>query len=189
MFAANGTNGGARQYGVRDVTDGASNTIAFSERVQANFDPNGKVSPDIREGTIISVAAITTNPGACLAAAAPIINGKRYTSGATVKGKFSSIWMDGQSENVAFLTVLAPNSVSCLNDNVGGADSVSPLLSASSHHAGGVNVLMVDGAVKFIGDNIDTGNLGVAATLGGRSPYGVWGGLGTRAGGEPVGDF
>jgi hypothetical protein len=48
---------------------------------------------------------------------------------------------------------------------------------------------MGDGAVKFISNNIDTGNLGVAATVGGRSPYGVWGGLGTKSGGETVGDF
>ena len=48
---------------------------------------------------------------------------------------------------------------------------------------------MADGAVRFISDNIDTGNLGVANTFGGRSPYGVWGAVGTRLGGETVGEF
>ena len=48
---------------------------------------------------------------------------------------------------------------------------------------------MADGSVRFVSNNIDTGNLGVATTLGGKSPYGVWGALGTRNGGETVGDF
>jgi prepilin-type N-terminal cleavage/methylation domain-containing protein len=176
-------------YAVADVTDGLSNTIAFSERVQANFGINGKAQPTIQEGTLTNIAAITTNPGACIAAAAAISGGGRYTTWSAVKGRFSSIWMDGQSENVAFLTVLAPNSYNCTNDTNGNADATSPLLTASSHHTGGVHCLMGDGAVKFISNNIDTGNLGVAATVGGRSPYGVWGGLGTKSGGETVGDF
>jgi len=48
---------------------------------------------------------------------------------------------------------------------------------------------MADGSVRFISDNIDTGNLAVPAplaTAGGPSPYGIWGALGSKAGGEPV---
>jgi prepilin-type N-terminal cleavage/methylation domain-containing protein/prepilin-type processing-associated H-X9-DG protein len=183
MFAANST------YGTRDVTDGTSNTVAFSERVQANFGIGGKSTPDVREGTLTSVAAINTNPGACLAAAAPITAGGRYTNGTAVKGRFSSIWCDAQPENTAFTTVLPPNSPSCINDNNGNADGAINLLTASSYHSGGVHALMVDGSVRFIGNSIDCGNLGVATTLGGKSPYGVWGALGTRNGGETVGDF
>jgi prepilin-type N-terminal cleavage/methylation domain-containing protein/prepilin-type processing-associated H-X9-DG protein len=183
MFAANTT------YGTRDVLDGTSNTLAFSERVQASFGINGKSTPDVREGTLTSVAAIATSPGACLAATAPIIAGGRYTNGSLVKGKFSSTWCDGQPENVAFTAVLPPNAPSCTSDNNVNSDSAIALLSASSYHTGGVQALMVDGSVRFIGNNIDCGNLGVATTLGGKSPYGVWGALGTRAGGETVGDF
>jgi prepilin-type N-terminal cleavage/methylation domain-containing protein len=171
-------------YGVRDITDGASNTIAFSERVAANFGIGGKASPSIKEGTLTNVPTITTNPGSCLAAAAPIVNGGVYTTWSAVKGRFSSLWQDGQSENVGFLTVLPPNSVSCTNDTNGNADSGSPLLSASSHHVGGVHCLFADGAVRFISENIDTGNLGVAATIGAPSPYGVWGAMGTKAGND-----
>jgi prepilin-type N-terminal cleavage/methylation domain-containing protein len=183
LFAANAC------YGLRDCTDGSSNTLAFSERVATSFGINGKASPDVREGTITSVASINTNPGACLAAAALIVSGKRFTAWSTVKGKFSSIWQDGQPENVAFFAILAPNSVSCINDANGNADGAINLLSASSQHTGGVHALLADGAVRFISENIDTGNLGVANTLGGRSPHGVWGALGTKAGNETVGDF
>jgi prepilin-type processing-associated H-X9-DG protein len=62
-------------------------------------------------------------------------------------------------------------------------------LTASSQHTGGVHALMADGSVRFISENIDTGNLGVGTSGGAKSPYGVWGALGTRAGGETVGEF
>lgn len=50
---------------------------------------------------------------------------------------------------------------------------------------------MVDGAVKFISDNIDSGNLSAVnpPTNGsGLSPYGIWGALGSKSGNETVGD-
>lgn len=179
-----------RCYGMRDIIDGSSNTVGFSERVQANFGIGGKASPDVREATLTNIAGITSNAGACIAAATPLLAGKRYTTAAGLKGKFSSVWQDGQPENVAFNTVLAPNGPSCTNDGNGNADANFNILSASSYHAGGVQCLMMDGAVRFISDSIDTGNSGSAvATVGGRSPYGVWGALGTRSGGEVIGEF
>lgn len=183
LFAANTT------YGVRDITDGASNTVAFSERVAASFGINGKANPNKREGTRTNVATIVTAPGTCISTTATELSGDQYSVWANVKGRFSSTWCDGQSENVAFLTVLPPNAVSCTNDTNGNSDSTSPLLSASSFHTGGAHCLLADGAVRFISDNIDTGNLSVAASLGGRSPYGVWGALGTKSGGDIVTDF
>jgi prepilin-type N-terminal cleavage/methylation domain-containing protein/prepilin-type processing-associated H-X9-DG protein len=183
LFAANTT------YAIKDILDGTSNTLAFSERVAANFDAGGKANPTIREGTIRSVA-VNTNPGTCLAASAALapVSG-RYPVFTNIKGKFSSNWPDGQPENVAFLAVLPPNGPSCISDAAGGSDGTINLLSASSQHTGGVNALMADGAVKFFGDSIDTGNLGVATTLGGISPYGVWGALGTKGNGDKPGDF
>lgn len=183
LFAANDT------YGFRDLVDGSSNTLAFSERVQASFGINGKTSPRIVEGTLTSVSSITTNPGSCLAAAGAISNGTHYTTWSAVKGKFSSTYCDGQPENVAFHSVLAPNSPSCTNDNNGNSDSAVAALTASSYHPGGVLCLLADGAVVFIGNSIDTGNLGVATSRGAISPYGVWGALGTRNGGETVGEY
>ncbi len=187
----NGLFGGSgRCYGIRDVIDGTSNTLAFSERVAANFGRNGKAQASVQEGILTGVANIATSPGACLAAATPLIAGKRYLPTATgVKGRFSSIWTDGQPENVAFTSILPPNAPSCINDTNGNADGAINLLAASSYHTGGVQVLMADGSARFVSENIDTGNLGVLNSLGGSSPYGVWGALGTRAGGEVFGDF
>jgi prepilin-type N-terminal cleavage/methylation domain-containing protein/prepilin-type processing-associated H-X9-DG protein len=176
-------------YGVRDCTDGTSNTIAMSERIVASFGINGLANPLVGQGVLTSQANIATNPGTCLAAVAAISSGGRYTDWTLVKGWFGSLWPDGQPERVGFTTVLPPNAPSCINDNNPNADGASNLMSPSSRHTGGVHALMVDGAVRFIGNNIDTGNLGVASSVGGRSPYGVWGAIGTRAGGETTGDF
>ena len=180
LFALN------RTYGFRDVTDGTSTTVAFSEKVQASFGINGRAYPMVQEGYLTSVAGITTSPGACLAAAVAIINGTQYQTWSAVKGKFSSIYCDGQPEIVGFNTVLAPNAPSCTNNNNGNADSDVSLQAAGSYHPGGALCVMADGAVVFITNSIDTGNLGVATTLGAASPYGVWGALGTRAGAEAV---
>lgn len=70
----------------------------------------------------------------------------------------------------------------------------------SSRHPAGVNVLMGDGAVRFVADSIDSWpfdyEAGVAARYtmrdegwwSGPSRPGVWQALGTRAGGEPNSD-
>lgn len=177
-------------YAMRDCTDGSSNTIALSERVAANFGNGGKALPDIRESTIMNVGGISTSASACLAAAALIRSGNFYSTGTNIKGKFSSVWQDGQPENTAFTTVLGPNAPSCTNDTNNNADAAFAILSPSSYHTGGVHCLLTDGSVRFISDSIDVGNLGtaVSATTN-ASPYGVWGALGTRAGGEVVGEF
>ena len=176
-------------YGIRDCTDGTSNTIAVAERVAASFNINAKSSPDIREGILTNVAGITTSPGACLAAVAAVSNGGRYTDWSAVKGKFSSVWQDGQPEINSFYTILPPNGPSCIDNNSGTADGNVNLMTASSFHTGGAQALLADGSVRFISENINTGNLGASTGLGGQSPYGVWGALGTKKGGEPIGEF
>jgi hypothetical protein len=51
---------------------------------------------------------------------------------------------------------------------------------------------MADGSVRFVSDSINAGNSSVVApadTGAGRSPYGVWGALGTKGSGEVVSEF
>lgn len=52
-----------------------------------------------------------------------------------------------------------------------------------------MNVVLADGSVRFISENINTGNLAAPSVNSGPSPYGVWGALGTKSGGEVTGDF
>jgi hypothetical protein len=49
---------------------------------------------------------------------------------------------------------------------------------------------MGDGAVRFISENINAGTQSaVANNVSGQSPFGVWGALGSRMGGEITGEF
>jgi prepilin-type processing-associated H-X9-DG protein len=66
------------------------------------------------------------------------------------------------------------------------SDNTSALLPPGSRHPGGVNVLLADGSTRFVSDSIDAGNLGLAPVNTGRSPYGVWGALGSKDGSETI---
>ena len=82
---------------------------------------------------------------------------------------------------------ISPNSASCTTDAHNGWGWC--YMSASSQHAGGVNGLRADGSVAFYSETIDCGaNLNSTNWTGadptGTSPFGVWGALGSRQGGE-----
>ncbi|HVJ66558.1 MAG TPA: DUF1559 domain-containing protein [Caulifigura sp.] len=158
-------------YRFRDIADGLSNTMALSEIV---------VGPeDGRLGR--AVGNNTTNPLACRAT---LVNGV-YTSG-TLIAQFrchGQRWQDGRPQYCGINNILPPNSATCSSQNSSG------IYSSSSRHTGGVQALLGDGAVRFISQNIDTGNLSLAPATTGPSVYGVWGGLGTRDSGEVLGEF
>jgi len=88
---------------------------------------------------------------------------------------------NGRGPISAFSTVLPPNSPSW-TPNHGNAGFL--LMSATSGHPGGVNGLFFDGAVRFVSETIDTGDLTQPSVLYGPSPYGVWGAMGSINGGE-----
>ena len=71
------------------------------------------------------------------------------------------------------------------------------VLGATSNHTGGVNVLMFDGSALFVSDSVDTGGSSVYTQslptvsgnnyrmyMRGKSPFGVWGAMGSPQGGE-----
>jgi prepilin-type N-terminal cleavage/methylation domain-containing protein/prepilin-type processing-associated H-X9-DG protein len=162
-------------YNMREIVDGTSTTIAMSEKISM-VDP-ATIALGGWSGTLAD-----TSPGAC-AGSAP---GGFYTNGRIEAAR----WNDGQPAFSTFHTILGPNSPSCSRptpDNIHDMNRI--LSSATSLHPGGVNVLFCDGSVKFVSDNIDTGNLSVAYPSTGPSPYGVWGALGSRAGREAVPQF
>ncbi len=47
-------------------------------------------------------------------------------------------------------------------------------------------VLWCDGAVSFMSDTVNTGNLALPSVTTGPSPYAVWGALGSKDGMETV---
>ena len=180
MYAGTSTRGifgSASRTQLRDITDGTSNTIAMSERANKNFGDPSRILWGVAGPVDVST------PVACLA----LNTGLNYPTGTgIVRGAdVPSMWSDGAPHCAGFTTVLPPNSASCTNSSNYVADSI---ISATSHHTGGVHALMADGAVRFISSNINSGNLSVAPTTS-VSPYGVWGALGTKSGNEPIGDF
>ncbi len=97
-------------------------------------------------------------------------------------------WCHGSMSHIGFNTVLAPNGPSCAepaNDNTTGGMVHLP----TSNHPGGVNTVMGDASVRLISETIDTGNMYAAPATSGRSVNGVRGALGTKDGGEMVGEF
>jgi prepilin-type N-terminal cleavage/methylation domain-containing protein/prepilin-type processing-associated H-X9-DG protein len=161
------------------ISDGASNTLAISERVVCT---NDSTALKVQGGVIGGVAGMNLNPTLCLA--------MRGTGGMLAPGpKYASTgmrWCDGRPLVTGFTTVLPPNSPSCL---AGNRDWEWGIWTPSSKHLGGVNGLMADGSVRFIANNIDTGDLSRPERRSGPSPYGVWGALGSKAGTEVFSDF
>lgn len=172
----------ARVRRFRDVTDGLTNTIAMSERPWPNGDLGIRTATGERTSgvTVVNQPAVMTSPVTCLANAI----GNQLVPGVQYKARFGSMWTDAQMERVGFNTVLAPNSISCLNDANGNADSTGGVLNAGSYHPGGVNAVLMDGSVRFFSSSIDTGNTALPPVTSGISPYGIWGALGSINGGE-----
>jgi prepilin-type processing-associated H-X9-DG protein len=105
----------------------------------------------------------------------------------TISESRGSRWARGTVEYTGFNTILPPNSPSCQTGIFGS----NGIFSSTSRHPGGVQVLLCDSSVRFISQNINTGNLAARDLLTeeGRSPYGVWGALGSIAGDELPGEF
>ncbi len=157
------------------IIDGTSNTLALAERAIHQD------SRSIRGGTAYSVGStIASDPTVCLATATETTG--QYNSNQAVTSGTGLYWVDGRPHWNGVSTVLGPNSPSCLYDDRSWQWGI---FSATSYHPGGVEGLMVDGSVHFFSDSIDTGNLASPQPTGSqKSPYGVWGAIGSMAGGE-----
>ncbi len=170
--------------GVRmaEILDGTSNTIMMSEHCRANFAIGTKSAARVVEGTATGFTGLAANPAQCLTAAA----GEYFIDPTVVKGRHGTRWTDGQTERVGFTTVLPPNSPSCIDGTDPNADGFNTVISPSSFHPGGVVAVFADGSTRFVNETIDTGNLGAPSVNAGPSPYGIWGAMGSKDGGEPV---
>jgi len=169
-------------YGIRDCTDGTSNTIAYSESLVGD---TGNATTAHRNNSVTNTGA----SGAAQVADASAVSfqniivpalqvcTQKYavaTPGATFSSANGNRWGWGATSMTLFNTVVTPNSkqypwnscrFSC--NNCGPDDS--SFSNAMSNHPGGVNAMFADGSVRFIKDSI------------GQQP---WFALGTRANGE-----
>ena len=78
-------------------------------------------------------------------------------------------WFVGGLSQTLYNQVLAPNSL--IPDCVAPDSPVMGIVSARSHHPGGVHAAMMDGSLRFVRNTVDRA---------------VWRAIATRAGGEIV---
>ena len=159
------------------VTDGTSNTVAWSECVSSL----GSAGTQVKGNMIFGLTSLHSSgdcPGPCLA----LKSGTELTQTGTANAWRGQRWADGQVMISGFNTVIAPNSPVCSY----GTDSAWGVASVQSNHSGGVNAAMLDGSVRFVSETIDCGDAYARAVSSGKSPYGVWGAMGSASGGETV---
>ncbi len=171
-----------RTHGLQEVTDGSSNTIAFSEWKTGSGNLSIVTIPtDIiylgvfpasskRNDGSLSIPALAPNllPWVNLCAAAAKDPSKRFGKSPTL-GQNWSLGLVGYSlGNI----LLGPNPKypNCSTNATGTLQSPG-LWGMSSYHPGGANILLADGAVRFLKDSVALPT--------------VWA-LGTRAGGEII---
>jgi prepilin-type N-terminal cleavage/methylation domain-containing protein len=185
-----------------DILDGTANTILF-----------GEICTDLEDGDIRTSGLLTApwetiheNPNHCQSMIDPLR--PRYWAASSaaqrsIKDSFADQrrgyrWADGAALYTSFNTILPPNREICL----AGGDPGIGMLPPSSRHPGGVHIATADGAVRFVTDSIDTNQQKSADALapvirggegarapGSKSPYGLWGALGTRAQQETIANF
>jgi len=169
---------------IANITDGTSNTVAMGEITSASGPGSRQIlgSTARNQGDAIidsPINCVLTEDGA---------TGEYRASITDVSASRGSRWARGTLNYIGVNTILPPNAPSCSRTSTFNSPGQFPV---QSRHPGGAHVLMGDGAVRFISENINTGDLSKPdlRTVGGQSPYGVWGSLGSIAGGEPVGEF
>jgi hypothetical protein len=170
------------------ITDGTSNTIMISERSvdirgrRTTRDSVAQQTPTVFTGgddtTGNAVSNFVPNKVYELLDTSDT---KLYKTGLTVDDKRTGQrWACAIAVFTTFSTILPPNSPSALRDG----DITRFLGAPKSYHPGGVNVSMCDASGRFMTDSVGTENLDKGAVQSGKSPYGVWGALGSAAGAE-----
>ncbi|TWU58711.1 hypothetical protein Poly51_14910 [Rubripirellula tenax] len=173
----------------RDVTDGLSNTIMCGE-ISTSWDPTlVSANNALYSGLVSSIGMQAVSITACMEQIDPLRPTRLRTS--VNVGEFHMLrgllWADGRLTQTSFNAILAPNQMSCFQHT----DMSQGISTAASLHADGAHILMGDGAVRLVTNNIDTGapqSVATASTAGEPSVFGVWGAMGTRASQETIDD-
>ena len=157
----------------RDATDGTSNTLVAAEvKAWTPYQRNdGPPSTTIPASTTDATAAVA--------------------SGSQFKNTGHTEWPDGRVHHTGFTVTLNPNThVEYTNSGIlydemdynswqegkdGNAGNPSyAIITSRSYHTGTVNAALLDGSVRSISENISLT---------------IWHALGTRSGGEVIGEF
>ncbi len=162
--------------GFRDITDGLSQTAAFSERVKGIGSNNSTLYDGLNPSASFVNAPGVANDGKTDASPVAFYNTCRTfvppapISGGSLDNQDSSgaRWDVGYAPDTRYVHIMPPNNIfQCGGDNDDAGRQAG--YSGTSRHSGGVNVLLCDGSVRFIKNSVSAQ---------------AWWGLGTRAGGE-----
>lgn len=150
-----------------EIRDGLSNTVAFSESTLGEGSESAIGSMPAARDKVFAYVGSTVNPAVC-SSPPPIWN---FTN------RRGYLWATGEIRSGSYNHFYGPNASEW--DCIANMNAVGTVMdktavgfrAARSMHLGGVNVLLLDGAVKFIpnGVSIDT-----------------WRAMSTRAGGDIV---
>jgi prepilin-type N-terminal cleavage/methylation domain-containing protein/prepilin-type processing-associated H-X9-DG protein len=180
----------ATSYGIDEITDGTSNTIAFSEGLVGS---NGTIKMNFSTGVNVSTGwqgvdvfqSITGTPavapGAQMAATLNncSLGFQTASSGAGLQSNKGAYWAWGADTMTMFNTIVPPSSsqfpwgacrFGCQTCGAASSDH-SNITNACSNHPGGANYCMADGHVQFLKSSI--------------SMQTYWS-LGTRSNGEVI---
>ncbi len=172
--------------GFRDFLDGTSNTVAMAEIITDLGDRD--IRSALRRANLFTGGSPITDINKCDGFTDPQrpqfwITGGTLDDGANGRGARWASYLPIQTQ---VYTIKPPNSLTCGENWLRTA-----LVGTSSRHQGGSHVVMADGAVRFITDSIESGNqnaepISVSNQPGGKSPYGLWGSLGSAASKETI---
>ena len=152
-----------------DIGDGSSNTACMSESVLGNgtrsvFGPNAPGNPQTTYGYLLTFQSSLDDASCATPTAWNYADLRQF------------LWYSGEIRNTAYNHYYTPNSskYDCITNAATLGYTAIGWKAARSLHTGTVNLLLCDGSTRAINNSIDVA---------------TWRGLGTRRGGEVLGDY